>query len=140
MSESIREILKVKVDPDREPTVATISVNGRLGGFPPDTAIIHPEGMMAVEDFFAGDTIRWPFPHAEFQYILKGKAELTYTLAPWHDEEKTLTVEPGDAYMIPNGAVVTFKIAPGDNFRKLCVVMPAFMAYMEVPPKKVEQL
>ena len=138
--EPIREILKVKVDPNRSPTHVTKTVPGDLPGFPADTAIFHPEGMMAIEDFKAGDTIRWTFPHPEFQYVLKGKAELVYTLAPWYDEEKTLSVNTGDAYLIPNGADVTFKIAPGEPFRKLCVVMPAYMKYLEVPPKNVVPL
>jgi hypothetical protein len=135
-----REILKVKVEVEGDPTVVTNTVRGRLGGFPIEKAIAHPECIMAVEDFFAGDTIRWAFHHAEFQYILKGKAELVYTLPPWHDEQKTLKVQTGDAYLIPNGADITFKIDKGAPFRKMCVVMPAEMGYFEVPPKDVKQL
>ena len=131
--EPIREILKVKVDPTIEPTVVTKSVRGNLGGFPPETVIFHPECIMAIEDFFDGDTIRWAFHHAEFQYVLKGKAELMYTLAPWHDEQKTITVQQGDAYLIPTGADVIFKIEKSSPLRRMCVVMPAEMSYVEVP-------
>jgi hypothetical protein len=138
--EPIREILKVKVDPNRNPTHVTKTVRGDLPGFPADTTIFHPEGMMAIEDFKAGDTIRWTFPHAEFQYVLKGKAELVYILPPWYDEEKTLSMETGEACLIPNGADVTFKIAPGEPLRKLCVVMPAYMKYLETPPKNIVPL
>ena len=134
------EIPKVKVDPERTPTHVTKTLRGELGGFPADTGIFHPEGMMAIEDFKAGDTIRWTFPHPEFQYVLKGKAELTYMLPPWYDEEKTLTVETGDAYLIPNGADVVFKIAPGEPLRKLCMVMPPYSKYVEAPPKNVVPL
>jgi len=135
--EPIREILKVKVDPECNPTHITRTVRGDLFSFPPDTVIFHPEGMMAIEDFKAGESIRWAFAHAEFQYVLKGQAKLTYSLSPWHDEQKTLSVVPGDAYLIPNGADVTFSVAPGDPLRRMCVVMPSYMQYVEIPPKKV---
>ena len=70
--EPVREILRVKVDPNRNPTQIIKTMRGELPGFPADTAIFHPEGMVAVEDFKAGDTVRWNFSHAEVQYILKG--------------------------------------------------------------------
>ena len=136
MAEPIREILKVHIDPEANPTVMTKTLRGNFGGFPIETAILHPEGVMVVEDLFAGDTVEhWPFSHAEFHYVLKGKAELTYSLPPWHDEEKTLTVVAGDAYLIPNGADVTFKIAHGEPYRHIAIAMPFLSSYFEVAPK-----
>ena len=78
--------------------------------------------------------------HAEFNYVLKGKAEFIYSLPPWYQEEKTMTVEEGDAFLLPNGTDITFKVAPGAPFRRLCVSMPAQMSYLEIPPKNVVQL
>ena len=140
MSAPIRELLKVKVDPESGPTRLTKTERGNLGGSPPDRTIYHPEGIMSIEDFFAGDIIQWSFHHAEFQYILKGNAELVYTLPPWHDEKKTMTVSTGDAFLIPKGADVTFSIGSGAPLRKLCVVMPAEMSYVEVRPKNRTQI
>jgi len=136
MTERSREIIKVHVDPEANPTLMTKTVRGNIGGFPEETAIVHPEGVMVLEDLFAGDTIEhWPFSHAEFHYVLKGKAELCYSLPPWHDEQKTLSVEAGDAYLIPNGTDVTFKVASGEPYRHIAIAMPFPTLYSEVAPK-----
>jgi len=140
LEKPIREILKVHIDPEANPAVMIKTLRGNIGQFPLEKGIFHPDGFMAVEDLFAGETLRWMMQHAEFQYILKGKAEFIYSLAPWYDEEKTMTVVEGDAVLLPAGADITFKVAPGAPFRRICVIMPAQMSYLEVPPKNVVQL
>jgi hypothetical protein len=131
----IREILKVHVDPDRGPSKIIDTPSGSFTALPPEHDIFHPEGIMAIEDSLPSPNKRWTFFHTEFHYILKGKAEITYTLPPWHDEEKTMTVEAGDAYLIPSGADFKWNIFPGEPLRKMCVVMPAQPSYFEVQPK-----
>lgn len=132
------EIVKVKVDPDADITIVVHTERGDLEYPPFDSLISHPEGDMVIEDFPAGRTTRWCFWHAEFQYILKGTAEMTYTLLPYHDEVKTMIAGPGDAYLVPKGADITWKVLPGDGFRKLCVTMPADPAYRLKGPRRME--
>ena len=134
-SSEIREILKVHVDPDVKPANLIETPHGSFAEFPPEVNIIHPEGTMVLEDSYPSKDKRWSFFHAEFHYILKGEAEITYTLPPWHDEEKTITVKAGDAYLIPKGADFKWNIYPGEPLRKMCVTMPAEPSYYEVIPK-----
>ena len=77
------------------------------------------------EDFGAGSTVQWDFWYDEFHYILSGKAELTYSLQyTAYTETKKLTVEAGHLYLIPRGAHMEWKVDPGANLRKICVIMP----------------
>ncbi len=135
-----REIPKVHFAANSKPDAITKTVRGNLGTFPIEQTIFHPECVAGLEDFFAGDTIRWTFVHAEFQYIFKGTAEISYTLPPWHDEVKTMKVGPCDAYLIPQGADVTFKIGPREPLRHMGVSMPGYMQYAEIPPKDKKPL
>lgn len=136
-SGQIREIAITKTDFEADPSIVVVTERGNLGEYDGSLGVFHPEGAMAVEDFLEGETCRWAFFHAEFQYIIKGKAKMTYTLAPWHDDVKSIIVGTGDAYMIPTGADITWEVFPGAPFRKLCVTMPAEPMYQTVPLKKV---
>jgi len=97
-------------------------------------------GTAALEDFGPGETVRWAYCHTEFHYIVSGSAEVTYSLPPWHDSTQMLTVGPGDYYLIPPGAELTFRVAPDEPLRKLCVIMPKENLYGEVRPNAVEKL
>ena len=130
----IREILKVTVDPDAEPTVVVKTPSGSFTQFPPEMGIFHPEGTMALEDSLPSPNKQWFFSHSEFHYILKGTADITYTLAPWHDVEKTMSIKAGDAYLIPKGTIFKWNIHPGEPLRKMCLIMPAEPLYFEVQP------
>jgi len=94
--------------------------------------IIEPEGIIDVEYFGAGETFRCPFFHAEAHYVLGGKAEITYTLPVLHNEKKKMIAEAGDAYLIPCGAHVEWKVISDEPYRHLCVMMPAQEAYKEL--------
>ena len=118
------EIPVIKIDPNQDPDqkIKTLS-----GNFYPNTkqTMFWEEGLVSLEDFGAGETITWFFPEAELQYIMKGEAEVTYSLgATSHTEEKKMTVKEGDCYIIPAAARLTFKVAPGSALRKFCVIMP----------------
>ncbi len=120
-AQPLTEIPKRKLDPDA-PTkyiIETAYGNTYMGAGVPS-----PDATVGIEDFGAGETIRWRFWHPEVHYILKGKAEVTYTLPAWHDEVKTMTVEAKDCYVIPRGAELEWKVSPEGPLRKLCVVMP----------------
>ena len=88
--------------------------------------INEPSGFVCIEDFGAGETCRWAFFHDEFHYILEGEADLTYSMPPLHLEKKSAHVKAGQFYMIPAGAEIEWKVAPGSPYRKLCVGMPAY--------------
>jgi hypothetical protein len=83
-----------------------------------------PGGTTGVEDFRPGDEVEWNFFHDEVQYILKGKAEITYSLPPIHRKWYKTSAEEGSVYLIPRGARVKFKVIGNDPYRHLFVVMP----------------
>ena len=140
-SAEYREIKKVHVDPEAEPTYVVRWLKGGAAQFPEEKGIFHPQGIMAIEDFLAGESVFWTFWNGpEFHYVLKGKAEIKYSLAPWHDEEKAFTVGPGDAYFIPHGSLVTFIVSPEGPMRHMCVIMPQENLFNEVPPKNIVKL
>ena len=66
----------------------------------------------------------WTFWHDEFHYVIKGKAEITYTSPPLHDKEEKVIVEAGDAYFTPIGTCATWKLIGSEEFLHLNVVMP----------------
>ena len=84
-----------------------------------------PAGHITMEDFAPGVTISWSFWHEEVHYIIKGKAEMTFSEPPLHQNRQTITVEAGDIYLIRRGEYVTWKIGPKEPYRHLCIIMPA---------------
>jgi mannose-6-phosphate isomerase-like protein (cupin superfamily) len=100
------------------------------------------EGLVSVEDFGAGETITWMFAEPEVQYILRGKAEMTYsTGATSHTEEKTVQIQEGDCYIIPAGARLTWKVNPESPIRRFCVIMPfPRRAFGHRKPHAIEKL
>ena len=85
-----------------------------------------PAGFVWVDDFGLGDSKRWGIAWDEFQLILKGKAEMTWSGgSPLTGiEEKTVIMEAGDACFLHRGDQVRWKIIDAP-YRKLCVGMPA---------------
>lgn len=84
-----------------------------------------PAGNIAVEDFSPGQALRWSYWHDEVHYIIKGKAEITFSMPPFHQTEEKIVAEAGDAYMIYKGESLTFKVISEEPFRHLCIIMPA---------------
>ena len=85
-----------------------------------------PEGTLIVEEWRperqADD--EYTFYHSEMHYALSGKAELTYSMPPFYDKWETMTVEGGDAYLIPKGLCWKRKVLGEEPYRHLCVIMP----------------
>jgi mannose-6-phosphate isomerase-like protein (cupin superfamily) len=80
---------------------------------------------IAHEAFLPGTTVNWAFWHDEVHIVTRGKAEVTYTLAPNHRKLVRKTLQAGDSYLIPDGARVRFEI--GDEpYVHICVIMPRF--------------
>jgi len=117
-----REIQKTKMDLTRSPNRKFQLSTGNV--FLYEGSIFTKSSFGALEHFPAGETMSWVFDHDEWQYILKGEAEVTYSLAStMHTEQEIMHVAAGDLYFIPCGARLTWKVAPGDDLLHLCVVM-----------------
>jgi hypothetical protein len=119
-----REIQKIRIEPDIGPSIKIKSVTGNFYGYGPESVIFTPSSGAGLEDFGAGETVTWFFPTDEWHYILRGEAEVTYSLAATsHTEEKTMHISPGDLYFIPAGARLTWKVAPASNLVHFFVVL-----------------
>ena len=132
---NIYENLKFK------PKVKAKTLGGNIYAYGPETNMRYANATVSMEDFGAGETMYWAFPlDNEVHLILKGKAELTYSLEGTnHTEEKKMTVEEGDVYIIPRGARMTWKVDPSGPLRKLCVTIPGLVV-PERRPEAVEEL
>lgn len=91
----------------------------------PSFGIYTANAIVAFEEFEDGDTISFCPMRDVVALVMKGKAEITYSLAGTHyTEVKKMTVEEGEVYVIPIGAQIEWKVAPGSRFRHLCIMMP----------------
>jgi mannose-6-phosphate isomerase-like protein (cupin superfamily) len=123
-------IPKIHVDVNDE-QVPLKSLRGTWSVHP--DLIFKKEGFVALENFPAGATVRYIFWTDEVQYYVEGKAELTYSMPRTrYSIEKKMTVQKGDAILIPCGADITFKIDEAGPLCKFCVIMPA-------PPPTVQE-
>lgn len=134
----MKEIAKVHIDRHAPQTRRIVTLRGNL--YPIGKPLVTPYGTGAVEDFGSGETVRWQFWHAEAHYILDGTAEVRYSLPPWFDEEKRMTVEAGDLYIIPPGADLRWTVTSPAPLRKLCIILPLEALYQEIRPSRVDRL
>jgi len=132
-------IMRVNLNQSPDQKIKTIS-----GNFYPNTeqTMTYEEAYVSVEDFGAGEDFSWFFPEPEIQYILKGKAEMTYSLgATSHTETKTVMLQEGDCYIIPAAARCRWKVDPAGPLRKFVVMMPfPQRAFGMRKPEAVEKL
>jgi len=119
-----REIQRIRVDPDMGANRRLKTVGGTTYFYGPGTSIFAKSSFAAMAHFAAGDTTFWAFGHDEWQYILKGEAEVTYSLdSTLHTEENTMHIAAGDLYFIPAGARLTWKVAPHSELVRLNLVL-----------------
>lgn len=109
-----------EVDDNEMKTIKTVRGNLYM-----KRLIREPAGHVTVEDFASGDTVTWSFHHTEIHYVIKGKAEVKYSMPPLHLKEESTTVEKGDIYMIYSGEQITWKVISDEPYRHLCIIMPA---------------
>jgi hypothetical protein len=137
------EIAKIRISPeagvDRRLKVPAGVFSPMMKLYWSGPAIRTPEASISREDSPAGSIIRWFFDYTVVQFILGGRAEITYRLPPLYLEEKTFTAGVWDAYVIPKGTSVEFKIDPSGPYKKLCVIIPGFMteSYMKSLPAEL---
>ncbi len=131
LSRTVDEIKKIRIDPnanvDRMLTIPGGELMGTTKLYWAGPDIRTPEASVSRLDYAAGSIRKWFFDFSEVQYILGGKAEITYRLAPLYIEEKNFTAEAGDVYVIPKGAIMQFKVDPSGPYKILCIVMPGFL-------------
>ena len=121
------EIARIRIDPLGAQKVSKTK-RGTLTYI--GDSIWYKEGVVLLENFIAGETMRWTFWFDEVHYILAGKAEVSYLLpASRFSVQKHMKVQAGDAYLIPTGADMTWKVDPSGPLTKLCVIMPGFKPY-----------
>jgi ethanolamine utilization protein EutQ (cupin superfamily) len=63
-------------------------------------------------------------PHDEVQFIVAGRAEITYHLPPLMVESGKVVAEPGCVYFLPQGARITWNVLSDEPFPHLCVCWP----------------
>jgi len=119
-----REIQKIKIDPERSPSRKLKFLTGTVYMYGPESTIPATSSFGVMERFASGETISWPFDVDEWHYTLKGEADVTYSLrSTFHTERKTMHVAPGDLYLVPAGAYLTWKVTSKDDLVRLCIVM-----------------
>jgi quercetin dioxygenase-like cupin family protein len=117
-----RIIQKTHISLDARPNRKLKTLWGNAYLYP--GAIGGPSSFGAMEHFAPGETVSWSFMGDEWHYILKGEAEVTYSLgSTMHTEERRMTVKAGDLYFIPAGAHLTWKVGPAEPLLHLCVVI-----------------
>ena len=85
-----------------------------------------PAGTIGLESFAPKDTVNWAFFHSEVHMVVRGEAEITYTLPPNHQNPKTITARAGMAYLILNGSRVRFRVTSTEPYVHACVMMPRY--------------
>jgi mannose-6-phosphate isomerase-like protein (cupin superfamily) len=108
------------------PKLKVRTLSGNIYHYGPEVNMRYANATVSMEDYGAGETFSWFYPmDNEVQIILKGKAEITYSLEGMnHTVEKKMTVEEGDVYIIPRGARLTFKVDTSGPLVHLCVTIP----------------
>ena len=90
-----------------------------------------------MEQFGAGNTMTWMYYFDEWHWILKGEAEVVYSLSSTsHTVKKTLHVGPGDFFITPRGSIVDFKVPASGPLRRFCGMMPGYALH----PRIVEMM
>ena len=118
----LTEIPKIRIDRSNKTSLVRCSFGDLYLKSP---SINNEEGNIVEEDFKAGSHVHFEFPYAEAHYILEGESEMSYTLmSSFHTEKKTMKIQAGDAYLIPRGAFIEWKVSSKGPLRKLCVIMP----------------
>ena len=117
-----------RLDPSRMKNITPDEVGGLRPGticqVVQDTVINEPQAIIILEDIPPGPELEWAFTYNEAQYIMGGKVEVTYTVAPWNRKVGKKTLEEGDVCLFFIGDRVIFKVLSEEPLRHLCFIMP----------------
>ena len=137
-TEELTEIPKVKIDPN-VPFEHILELPYH-GNFFIGESVPSPDANVGLQGFPAGEIGVWRFWHPEVHYVLKGRAEITYSLPGFHLEKKTMQVEPYDCYVVPRGADLQFKPESGETLRELYVAIPKEPIYHDMRPEVLRKI
>ena len=123
IKEIVDEIPKLHInttDLGREEKI-TMPMVGDVIHFP-DVGIITKNAIVAFEDFEPGTTITWCESENGVAIVLQGQAEIKYSLRGTHwTEVKTMTVSPGDAYVVVEAGYMKCTVTSSNRYRHLWV-------------------
>ncbi|MFC2031841.1 cupin domain-containing protein [Chloroflexota bacterium] len=138
----LTEMPFMKFYPDQEPDIRVDTLSGAYLQYKyVKNMVLTANGMAGLIAFPAGETMFWFFPNEELHYIVKGTAKITYSLAGTsHTEQKTFTVEPGDCYLVPRGARVTWEVGPDEPLKHLDFLMPGVPFPEQRAPGSMKEL
>jgi mannose-6-phosphate isomerase-like protein (cupin superfamily) len=83
-----------------------------------------PAVQINLEDFYKGPPIPWTLAHDEVHTVISGACEIEYWLPPLMLETGKVTVKTGDAYYLPRGCRVVWRVTSDEPFRHYCVCFP----------------
>lgn len=86
--------------------------------------IDEPAVQVNFEDFLPGPDIVWSMFHDEVQYVVSGRAEITFHLPPLMQEHGKVVAGPGSIYLLPRGARIVWRVLGDEPFRHLCICIP----------------
>lgn len=100
-------------------------VETTLGNIYMHRLLREPAGHLTLEEFRPGEKMMWPFWHDEVHIVVSGRAELSVSSPPALKTVEKFVCEPGDAYLIYRGDLISFEVLSDEPYRHLCVIMPA---------------
>ena len=77
-----------------------------------------------VEDWFKDNDIEWTYWVDAIFYVFSGECEITLWQPPNWVEKRVVTARPGDVFLCPRGARVTFRVLSDEPFRHLVFDVP----------------
>ena len=86
--------------------------------------IDQPAVQINLEDFYKGADIPWTLAHDEVHTVISGECEIEYHLPPLMLDTGKVTVRAGDAYYMPRGCRVVWRVLSDEPFRHYCICFP----------------
>ena len=86
--------------------------------------IDEPCCQVVYEDFFPGYEYKWTTWVDQIDYVVSGKAEITFYQPPSLEVKQTVLVEAPSIYLIPRGTVLTWKVIGEDVYRHFSFDIP----------------
>jgi hypothetical protein len=86
--------------------------------------IDEPACQVVFEDFFPGPEYVWTTWQDQIDFVIEGRAQITYFEPPDQDIKHTVTVGPGCIYLIPRGTKIFWKVLGEGVFRHISIDFP----------------
>ena len=86
--------------------------------------IDEPPCQLVYEDFFPDHEYRWTTWIDQVDFVMEGKAEITYYQPPSLEEKVTIIVKAPCVYLIPRGTPIVWRVLGNSVFRHISVDIP----------------